>query len=183
MDGRRVLPIAIPDRRLGSLRAIAASGADGLARIRHWATDQPDAAYRSLESIELGPAVPDPGAIYTIGLNYASPDEADDVRPERPLVYAKLPSSVTGHGSTVAWDRSLSPNVDAEVELGVVIGRSATAVSPADAMRHVFGYTCVNDVSSRDPWLDGDQWLLGKSMAGFCPVGPWVVTPDEIDAR
>ncbi len=63
----------------------------------------------------------------------------------------------------------------------MVIGAAATAVSPADAMRHVFGYTCVNDVSSRDPWLDGDQWLLGKSMAGFCPVGPWVVTPDEIE--
>ena len=45
----------------------------------------------------------------------------------------------------------------------------------------VFGYTIVNDVSSRDPWLDGDQWLLGKSMAGFCPVGPWIVTPDELD--
>ena len=48
-------------------------------------------------------------------------------------------------------------------------------------MRHVFGYTIVNDVSSRDPWLDGDQWLLGKSMPGFCPVGPWVITADELD--
>jgi 2-keto-4-pentenoate hydratase/2-oxohepta-3-ene-1,7-dioic acid hydratase in catechol pathway len=47
-------------------------------------------------------------------------------------------------------------------------------------MRHVFGYTCINDISSRDPWLDGDQWLLGKSMAGFCPVGPFVVTADEV---
>ena len=46
---------------------------------------------------------------------------------------------------------------------------------------HVFGYTCINDVSSRDPWLDGDQWLLGKSMPGFCPVGPWIVTADELD--
>ena len=50
-----------------------------------------------------------------------------------------------------------------------------------DAMEHVFGYTCINDISSRDPWLDGDQWLLGKSMPGFCPVGPWVVTRDELD--
>ena len=181
VDGRRVLPLALEDPRLGSLRGIAASGTEGLDRIRRWAADQPDAAYRSLDAVELGPAVPDPGAIYTIGLNYASPGGAADGRPERPLVYAKLPSSVTGHGSTIAWDRALSPNVDAEVELGVVIGAPATAVSSATAMRHVFGYTCVNDVSSRDPWLDGDQWLLGKSMAGFCPVGPWVVTPDEIE--
>ena len=50
-------------------------------------------------------------------------------------------------------------------------------------MDHVFGYTIVNDVSSRDPWLDGDQWLLGKSMPGFCPVGPWIVTADELDPR
>ncbi len=72
-------------------------------------------------------------------------------------------------------------NVDAEVELGVVIGEPAWQVSVEDAMRHVQGYTIVNDVSSRDPWLDGDQWLLGKSMPGFCPVGPWVVTADEFD--
>ena len=50
-------------------------------------------------------------------------------------------------------------------------------------MGHVFGYTIINDVSSRDPWLDGDQWLLGKSMPGFCPVGPWIVTADELDPR
>ena len=184
VDGRRMLPLAVPHDvpglGLGSMRGIAAAGADGLDRIRRWALDQPDVAYRSVDAVELGPAVPDPGAIYTIGLNYAPPDAADDIRPVRPLVYAKLPSSVTGHGSTIAWDRALSPNVDAEVELGVVIGAAASAVSPAEAMRHVFGYTCVNDVSSRDPWLDGDQWLLGKSMAGFCPVGPWVVTSDEI---
>ena len=76
---------------------------------------------------------------------------------------------------------ALTPNVDAEVELGVVIGEPAWQVSVEDAMRHVQGYTIVNDVSSRDPWLDGDQWLLGKSMPGFCPVGPWIVTADEFD--
>ena len=176
---RRFLPLAVRDPGLDSLSGIAASGAGGLARVRAWVRDQPERAYRSLDGIELGPAVPDPGAIYTIGLNYASPGDADDV-PKRPMVYGKVPTSVTGHGSVVTWDRALTANVDAECELGVVIGEPATAVAPEDAMRHVFGYTCVNDMSSRDPWLDGDQWLLGKSMAGFCPVGPWVVTPDEV---
>ena len=163
------------------MRGIAAVGADGLARVREWAGTQPERAHRSLEGVEFGPAVPDPGAIYTIGLNYASDDRDDEAEvPSRPLVYGKVPSAVTGHRSVVSWDRSLTANVDPEAELGVVIGEPATAVAPEAATRHVFGYTCVNDMSSRDPWLDGDQWLLGKSMAGFCPVGPWVVTPDEV---
>lgn len=177
---RRFLPLAMPDAALDSLRGIAASGPDGLQRVREWVHRQPERAYRSLDDVELGPAVPDPGAIYAIGLNYASPGEADDAGPKRPMVYAKLPTAVTGDGSVVTWDRSLTVNVDAEVELGVVIGEAAWAVAPEDAMRHVFGYTCINDMSSRDPWLDGDQWLLGKSLPGFCPVGPWVVTPDEV---
>ena len=114
-----------------------------------------------------------PGAIYTIGLNYRPPDvpPEDPDRPPRPLVYGKSPSSIAAHGDVLRWDRELTPNVDAAVELGVVVGVDGS----------VFGYTIVNDVSSRDPWLDGDQWLLGKSMPGFCPVGPSVVTPDEFD--
>ena len=62
-----------------------------------------------------------------------------------------------------------------------MIGETAWNVPPEDAIRHVLGYTIVNDVSSRDPWLDGDQWLLGKSMPGFCPVGPWVVPAASLD--
>jgi 2-keto-4-pentenoate hydratase/2-oxohepta-3-ene-1,7-dioic acid hydratase in catechol pathway len=141
---------------------------------------EPDDGVLSLAA-SLGPAVPEPGAIYTIGRNYRSRDDASAPSPERPMVYGKARNSVAGHGAVLTWDRSLTPNVDAEVELGVVIGEAAWQVSPEAAMRHVFGYTIVNDVSSRDEWLDGDQWLLGKSMPGFCPVGPWVVTADELD--
>jgi 2,4-didehydro-3-deoxy-L-rhamnonate hydrolase len=114
-------------------------------------------------------AVSRPGAIYAVGLNYDGPEAAP--RPVRPLIYGKAATSVAGHGDVLSWDRELTPNVDAEVELGIVIGPDGG----------VFGYTIVNDVSSRDPWLDGDQWLLGKSMPGFCPVGPWIVTADELD--
>jgi 2-keto-4-pentenoate hydratase/2-oxohepta-3-ene-1,7-dioic acid hydratase in catechol pathway len=110
-----------------------------------------------------------PSAIYTVGLNYDGPGAAP--RPKRPLIYGKAATSVGGHGDVLSWDRELTANVDAEVELGVVIGADGG----------VFGYTIVNDVSSRDAWLDGDQWLLGKSMPGFCPAGPWVVTADELD--
>ena len=179
-SGTRVLPFGERDGLPGTMRELAASGAAGLERVGDWVRRQPDRAFRLLDDVELGPAVPNPGAIYTIGLNYGEPGEGNTVRPERPLVYGKLPSSVAGHGSTMTWDRALTANVDPEVELGVVIGEQAVAIEPGAALRHVFGYTCVNDISSRDPWLDGDQWLLGKSMAGFCPVGPCVVTADEV---
>jgi 2-keto-4-pentenoate hydratase/2-oxohepta-3-ene-1,7-dioic acid hydratase in catechol pathway len=111
------------------------------------------------------------GAIYTIGLNYRDPANPTAARPNRPRVYGKATTSLTANGSAVTWDRALTNNVDGECELGVVVG----------AEGGIFGYTIVNDISSRDPWLDGDQWLVGKSMPGFCPVGPWLVPADELD--
>jgi 2-keto-4-pentenoate hydratase/2-oxohepta-3-ene-1,7-dioic acid hydratase in catechol pathway len=111
------------------------------------------------------------GAVYTIGLNYRDPANPDAPGPGRPLVYGKASSSLVGHGAAISWDRALTANVDGECELGVLVGEGGS----------VGGYTIVNDVTSRDAWLDGDQWLLGKSMPGFCPVGPLIVPPDEID--
>jgi 2-keto-4-pentenoate hydratase/2-oxohepta-3-ene-1,7-dioic acid hydratase in catechol pathway len=111
------------------------------------------------------------GAVYTVGLNYRDPDSPDAAPPERPLIYGKASSSLIGDGATISWDRTLTQNVDGECELGVVIGPDLS----------VLGYTIVNDVTSQDPWLDGDQWLLGKSMPGFCPAGPLVVPADELD--
>jgi 2-keto-4-pentenoate hydratase/2-oxohepta-3-ene-1,7-dioic acid hydratase in catechol pathway len=111
------------------------------------------------------------GAVYTIGLNYRDPDAPEQVSLERPLVYGKAASSVTGDGSVVRWDRSLTATVLGECELGVVIGDGGAPL----------GYTIINDVTSQDPWLDGDQWLLGKSFPGFCPVGPWVVPVADLD--
>ena len=126
---------------------------------------------RLVQGVTWAPAVPDPGAVFTVGANYRRPNEPGGDRAERPRILGKLPSSVAGNGGVVRWDRSLTANVDAECELGVVVGREAS----------IFGYTIVNDMNSVDPWLDGDQWLLGKSMAGFCPLGPWIVTADELD--
>jgi 2-keto-4-pentenoate hydratase/2-oxohepta-3-ene-1,7-dioic acid hydratase in catechol pathway len=125
--------------------------------------------------------VPVPGAIYTVGLNFRAPGETDGARPERPLIYGKAATSIAGDGARLEWDRSLTANVDAEVELGVVIGETAWNVPPEDALRFVLGYTVVNDISSRDAWLDGDQWLLGKSMPGFCPAGPSLVPAGDLD--
>jgi 2-keto-4-pentenoate hydratase/2-oxohepta-3-ene-1,7-dioic acid hydratase in catechol pathway len=164
------------------MRSLATAGAPALARLRAWLDAEPADAGEPLGSVELAPAVPDPGAIYAIGENYAT-DGTAPTPPDRPLVYAKASASVGAPGSMLSWDRSLTANVDAEVELAVVIGREAWRVPVSEAPAHVLGFTCIDDISSRDPWLDGDQWLLGKSMPGFCPVGPWVVTPEELDVR
>jgi 2-keto-4-pentenoate hydratase/2-oxohepta-3-ene-1,7-dioic acid hydratase in catechol pathway len=175
-DGRPVVALVEGDRVRpiddgSTTRTWAAAGLDGIDRVRAWVAEQPDDRWRPLADVELGPAVLDPSAIYTIGLNYPTPGGASDAGTDRPLVYGKAPSSVAGHSDVLRWDRALTPNIDAEVELGVVMGSDG----------EVFGYTIVNDVSSRDPWLDGDQWLLGKSMPGFCPVGPWILTADAFD--
>jgi 2-keto-4-pentenoate hydratase/2-oxohepta-3-ene-1,7-dioic acid hydratase in catechol pathway len=163
----RCLPITLPGLR--TVREIAGAGDDGLDLVAAFARAASADAWVPLDRMTLGPAVNDPGGIYTIGLNYDGPGAAP--RPERPLVYGKAASSVAAHEATLAWDRSVTDNVDAEVELGVVVGVDGS----------VFGYTVIDDVSSRDEALDGDQWLIGKSMPGFCPVGPVVVTPDELD--
>lgn len=163
----RLLPITLPGLR--SVREVAGAGEDGLDLVAAFARAASEGAWLPLDGVRLGPVVPDPGAIYTIGLNYDGAGATP--KPERPLVYGKAASSVGATGATLAWDRGVTDNVDAEVELGVVVGVAAT----------VFGYTVMNDVSSRDERLDGDQWLLGKSMPGFCPVGPVVVTADELD--
>jgi 2-keto-4-pentenoate hydratase/2-oxohepta-3-ene-1,7-dioic acid hydratase in catechol pathway len=167
------LPVdpAVDEPGIGSIRAFASGGQAAVDRAAAWLTSRAETDWRPLEGVSLGPAIRDPGAIYTIGANYRAPGEPVGDRPARPRVLAKLPSSVAGHGAVVHWDRSVTANVDGECELAVVVGRDAS----------VFGYTIVNDMNSVDPWLDGDQWLLGKSMAGFCPIGPWIVTADAFD--
>ena len=167
VDGRRVLPHdrGGPGRRT-ECRALPRAGRRPRPRPPMGAAAAAAATGRSTTS-NWTPSCPDPGAIFTIGLNYGSPDDAP-AGPGRPLVYAKLPTSVIGSGAVVSWDRSLTANVDTEVELGVVIGQTAVAVRPENVpAARVFGYTCLDDISSRDPWLDGDQWLLGKSSAGL----------------
>lgn len=177
----RVLRVGEAGLGVNTVRAIAAGAPDLLAELARWAAAQPPGAGEPLECMTLGPVVPDPGGIYTIGHNYRAADAPPEPGPERPLVYGKAASSAAGHGATLTWNRALGANVDAEVELGVVIGNTARDVDPAIALDHVLGYTIIDDVSSRDPWLDGDQWLIGKSMPGFCPVGPWLVTRDALD--
>lgn len=123
-----------------------------------------------------------PGKIVAIGLNYMDHiREADMATPTSPLVFTKFTSSVIASGDEIRVDRAITRRVDWEVELAAVIGRRMTRVSRADALSHVFGYTVANDVSARDVQFADGQWVRGKSLDTFCPLGPVIVTADEID--
>jgi len=86
-----------------------------------------------------------------------------------------------GHGADVSWDPGLSDSIDYEAELAVVIGRRARRVTEAEALEHVFGYMCANDVTARDLQSSDGQWVRAKSLDTFCPMGPTLVTSDEVD--
>jgi 2-keto-4-pentenoate hydratase/2-oxohepta-3-ene-1,7-dioic acid hydratase in catechol pathway len=122
-----------------------------------------------------------PASVVCIGLNYM-----DHVRetgmeaPSAPLVFAKLRSSVIGPGEPIRIDPAVTTQVDWEVELGVVIGDVVRRASPEQALDAVFGYTVGNDVSARDVQFGDGQWVRGKSLDTFCPLGPAVVTRDEV---
>ncbi len=122
-----------------------------------------------------------PGKIVCIGLNYLDHiRESKADRPRVPLVFAKFPSAVIGPGEPIEVDAALSERVDWEVELAVVIGRPLRRVAAAEAIEGVFGYTVANDVSARDLQFSDGQWVRAKSIDGFCPLGPVVVTADEV---
>jgi 2-keto-4-pentenoate hydratase/2-oxohepta-3-ene-1,7-dioic acid hydratase in catechol pathway len=122
-----------------------------------------------------------PGKVVAIGLNYRDhAREAGIELPTRPLVFAKFPSSVIGPGEEIVIDRALTERVDWEVELAVVIGQRLRDESPESALRGVFGYTVGNDVSGRDAQFADGQWVRAKSFDTFCPLGPEIVTPDEL---
>ena len=153
--------------------AIVPAGTDVLSPV-------PDGDAIPLSSVELLAPVGRGAKIICVGLNYAEhAAEGGEDPPDEPLIFAKLPSSVIGHGRSVVLPM-LSEEVDFEAELGVVMGRQARQVSVAEASDYVFGFTCVNDVSARDLQLRDQQWTRAKSLDTFCPVGPWIVTADEI---
>src|SRR5699024_6871947 len=125
--------------------------------------------------------VDNPPKIVAIGVNYADhATESEMDLPDTPLVFTKFNSSIISATDAVEIPTELTQEVDYEVELGVVIGKKAKNLSLEDAMDHVFGYTVINDVSARDLQFSDEQWVRGKSLDTFCPMGPVIVTADEI---
>lgn len=134
-----------------------------------------------LADLELTAPIPRPGKILAAGVNYRSHGEEQNREPpDHPVMFAKMPTAVVGHGAEIRWSSSLTQAVDFEAELAVVIGRICRRVSPADALHYVAGYTCLNDVSARDLQYTDKQFVRAKSLDTFCPIGPWLVTADEV---
>jgi 2-keto-4-pentenoate hydratase/2-oxohepta-3-ene-1,7-dioic acid hydratase in catechol pathway len=158
------------------------AGSEGiLSAIRAAVADRAVRQWRTVADTELLAPVPRPGKIVAIGRNYREHAAEEGVDPPAaPLIFAKWPSSVIGHRAEIRWDPGLTGQVDYEAELAVVIGRRARNVGIDEALDHVLGYTCLDDVSARDLQFGDGQWVRGKSLDTFCPMGPWIVTTDEI---
>ncbi len=134
-----------------------------------------------LDQIKLTAPVNRPGKIIAIGLNYAEhAAEGKRDNPEKPLIFAKFPSSIIGPDNDITWFSKITEKVDFEAELAVVIGEKTFSCKSEEALSKVFGYTCGNDVSARDLQFGDKQWIRGKSLNTFCPLGPWLVTADEL---
>jgi 5-carboxymethyl-2-hydroxymuconate isomerase len=122
-----------------------------------------------------------PGKIVAVGRNYLDHIQEHNAVPSaKPILFAKFPTSVIGPGEAIRWSPALTERVDWEAELAVVIGAPARRVPAARASEVIFGYTAANDVSARDLQFGDGQWVRGKSLDTFCPLGPWIVTRDEI---
>jgi len=149
------------------------------------AGELPELAELQSEGVRIGAPIARPSSVICVGMNYAAhAAESGSAPPSVPIIFHKAPNTVAGPFDPVAIPRG-STKTDWEVELGVVIGRRASYLeSPAHARDYIAGFVTVNDLSERTFQLEvsGGQWSKGKSCAGFCPTGPYLATPDEVDA-
>jgi 2-keto-4-pentenoate hydratase/2-oxohepta-3-ene-1,7-dioic acid hydratase in catechol pathway len=187
-DARELTPLALPE-------AVRPDGA--LALIRRLAAGDPMPAAAGpripLAAVTLEAPIPQPRRnLFCVGRNYRAHarelsatvfkdnDKKEDLWP---IVFTKVPESVIASGATVRLPHGISDQIDYEAEIAVIIGKGGANISAKRAMEHVFGYTIVNDVTARDVQMRHQQWDMGKSFDTFCPMGPWLVTADELDGR
>ena len=186
IDGQSVTPLNLtPGQATTGVLALIERGGD---------LTQLGALYGTplaLAAVRLEAPIPIPRRnIFCIGRNYhaharelsASVFKDNNANPASwPIVFTKVPECVVGPYDNVMLPNGISEQIDYESELAVVIGTGGRNISREDALRHVFGYTIVNDVTARDVQMRHQQWDLGKSFDTFCPMGPWIVTADELD--
>lgn len=159
-------------------RELIAGGDDALAQLDRVLASGPEPV--APEDVRYGPPVPDPDKLICVGANYRKhSEEAGLAVPEHPIYFAKYRNSLVGPDAHVVIP-PVTRKVDYEVELVAVIGRPAHRVGVADALDHVFGYTTGNDLSARELQMRTSQWMYGKALDGFAPLGPGVVTADEV---
>jgi 2-keto-4-pentenoate hydratase/2-oxohepta-3-ene-1,7-dioic acid hydratase in catechol pathway len=179
----------LPPGATTEMLALITGGAETLARIVELVEIAPAGTLLTLDEVELQAPIPRPRKnVFCVGRNYAE-HAAESLRavgrdvklPTAPNIFTKAVTAVTGPNADLPFDARVSAQLDWEVELGVVIGRGGRHIRKEEALAHVFGYTVVNDISARDIQnRSGMQWFLGKSLDGSCPLGPVIVTADEI---
>ncbi|HEY2017849.1 MAG TPA: fumarylacetoacetate hydrolase family protein [Bryobacteraceae bacterium] len=163
------------------LISVISGGADAMDRVMRLAGSATGSQIMDPLTVRLAAPIPRPPKIICIGLNYR--DHAEESKmaiPEVPTVFAKFPTAITGHRHPVVLPKN-STKPDYEAELAVVIGKGGRHISEANWRSHVFGYTILNDVSARDFQMATSQWMIGKTFDTFAPIGPVIVTADEIE--
>jgi 2-keto-4-pentenoate hydratase/2-oxohepta-3-ene-1,7-dioic acid hydratase in catechol pathway len=153
----------------------------GLRRV----VDKASSAGRHLVAVDgakFGPCVTNPEKIVCIGLNYRKhAAETGNPVPKTPILFNKFNTALNNHGGTITVSEEKGTQFDYEAELVIVIGKQARNVSEADAKSYIFGYATGNDFTARDLQRVSSQWMLGKSLDGSAPLGPWLVTADQVD--
>lgn len=187
--GEAAEPGVLFDDRVVSLRAagfrdiaaVLAAGAEGRDAVEGYAGDAPDDALARLKEVTLLAPIPRPPKLICVGLNYR--DHAAEAKaeiPSVPTIFNKFPNVVIGPGAPIVLPKN-SQKPDYEAEFAFVIGKGGRHIAGGDWRDHVAGYTIINDVSARDFQMATTQWLMGKTFDTFAPMGPWIVTADEID--
>ena len=175
--------VPVPDLLPGgpsTLEQLIAGGPDARAALEE-AAHSYTGERTPVGEFSFAPGVLAPPAIMAVGLNYAAhAGELSLKSDDTPTVFTLWPNSLAPHDGTTTWSKDLATSVDYEAELGVIIGKPARDISEDEALDYVFGYTVVNDISARNIQYSEAQWCRCKSLDGFTPVGPYVVTADEI---
>ena len=180
---------SLPSDMLALIDAGSDTWARASALVARAGANAPANASYPLSEVKLLAPIPRPRKnVICLGLNYADHVEegsrAMNIQrnlPESPVYFTKPPTTVVGPDAPVYFDEEVSPKMDWEAELAVVIGRQGKKISKERALDYIFGYTCYNDVSARDlQRARGGQWHLGKSLDTYGPMGPWIVTADEL---
>jgi 2-keto-4-pentenoate hydratase/2-oxohepta-3-ene-1,7-dioic acid hydratase in catechol pathway len=164
-----------------SIIQIINGGSDALDRVERWIYSPPGGERFEAGSVSLLAPVPRPPKLICIGLNYRDhAAEGKNPIPDVPTIFAKFQTAITGHKHPIILPKS-STKSDYEAELAVVIGKGGRHIAETDWRKHVFGYTITNDVSARDFQSATSQWMIGKTFDTFAPIGPAIVTADEIE--
>ena len=164
------------------MRAFIEMGEPALETARAIVAQGPDVEAVALSAVRLLAPISNPSKLIAIGMNYMDHVREQGLKPPTlAVMFTKYPSSIIGPGDAIRWDPALTSKVDYEAELALVIGKRASKVKEEDAYDYILGYMNCHDVSARDLQLEkGDQWIMGKSLDTFCPLGPYLVTKDEI---